>query len=125
MKKFLVGFLVVVAFTLVLTNSSLAGAHRGRAGYAVRDDNAMKEIVAIKQGLRSMERDIKDLQSQQARSLSPIEQGKIEGRLTWVENQINILWKWVIALAIIVGLMVIGILVVLFSGKKKKSQASV
>ena len=96
---------ILLVVCLLLTTFALAGARKGKPGYAVRDDNAMKEIVAIKQAMRGMERDIRALQNDQTRTFSPIEQGKIEGRLTWAENQINSLWKWVYGLLVLVILL--------------------
>ncbi len=110
---------------LLVTSFVYAGARRGKAGYAVRDDNAMKEVKAIKIALRGMEKQIMALQSQQGRGLTAVEQGKIEGRLTWTETQISKLWKWVMTLAVLIVLILIAIIAVLFSGGRKRSAPTI
>ena len=107
MKKIILVLLILTTISLLLTPYAFAGARKGKAGYAVRDDNAMTEIRAIKLEMQAMEREIKFLKENQTKPMSPIELGKIEGRLTWAENQINKLWKWITALSI--TLLIIGI----------------
>lgn len=80
MNKIVLALLVFTTISLLLTSYSYAGARKGIAGYAVTDDNAMKEIGAIKQALRVMERDIQGLRSQQNKGMTALEQGKLEGR---------------------------------------------
>ena len=122
MKKILLGILLIVTFSLLLSPYSYAGARKGRAGYAVKDDNAMKEIQAIKLALRAMERDIQGLQSQQNKGMTAIEQGKIEGRLTWAEGQIAKLWKWVIAMAVVLAIFILGIIMVIFGNRGSRTR---
>ncbi len=113
--------IVLVAIICLLATSFVyAGARRGKAGYAVRDDNAMKEIRAIKVSMRAMEKDIQALKLQQGQGMTAVEQGKIEGRLTWAEKQIAKLWAWVITMAVLIALMIIYIIIMLFSGGRKR-----
>jgi hypothetical protein len=124
MKKFALVLILLTAISLILTPYALAGARKGKAGYAVRDDNAMKEIKAIKISMRSMEKDIQLLQASTNKGMTAIEQGKIEGRLTWAEGQIAKLWKWVVMMAILIALMLTYIVVALLSGGRRRSQAN-
>ena len=125
MKKFIWVLLLLTTISLILTPYAFAGARKGKAGYAVKDDNAMKEIKAIKISMRAMEKDIQSLQASQNKGMTAIEQGKIEGRLTWLENQVSKLWKWVVAMAVLIALMLIYIVVALFSGGRRRTQSGI
>jgi len=115
----IVGLLAL--FCISFSTIAFAGGTRhARQGYAVPDSNTVKEIRAIKLEMQAMEREIKFLKENQTKPMSPIELGKIEGRLTWAENQINKLWKWVIAMAILIGLILVYIVFVLFSGNRRR-----
>ena len=105
MKKLLI-CLLLTAVCLPLT--AVAGARLGHPGYAVSDDNAMKEIQAIKLQLNSLTRDVKAVQDKTALQ----DRNSNEVRLSAQEAQLAELWKWLTFLFVIIILIVLSAMIV-------------
>ncbi len=118
-KHFIFAALIsLLVTTIYLPLTVHAGARLGQQGYAVKDDNAMKEIQAIKASLRAMERDIRELQARQP-AIDPV---KYDARMAALEKQLGDLWKWLIVLAILVVILLINVITldVAITSKKKE-----
>ncbi len=115
MKKPII-ILILAACCLAITAS--AGARIGQPGYAVRDDNTIKEIQAIKVSLRSMESEIRELQLRQpAPDIT-----KYEARLIALEKQVAELSNWILIFAILIVILVINVAILDASKIFKKKE---
>jgi hypothetical protein len=113
MKK-LVAVLILAFICLTITAS--AGARLGKEGYAVRDDNAIKEIQAIKLQLNSLTRDVKAIQDKAALQ----DRNSNDVRLNAQEAQIAEVWKWLTLLYVIVLIVVLGAVVAIIMSMGKR-----
>jgi hypothetical protein len=120
-KKVVIGIMVLAI--IMVAGTAWAGAAKGKAGAAVRDENLINEINAVKMTIRGMTVEIASIKSELKEGKMTDSERKMEMRLGWAERQINELWARINLLMIIVVILCAAVIILgLINYKKAKSK---